>query len=1039
MTDAELRALSAIRFNSAATPADVWSSSPVHVAGLHPDVERTVLAGIEDARASAFSSPLGVVIRGQKGVGKTHLLGWVREQIQAHGGYFVLIGLMHGVDFWESTALAVREALSQPMPGGGTQLTVFLHRLARQISMSEEDSAVLAGDGKPTRELLDTFVAALLRTDPQVGRRCRDTARALALYASAELGTNDVGSDYLVSAGQREVPDDQREWGIRRAPASWQALVQEISWLLALTGPTLIAIDQIDALLAQSRRMAEQRESIGRDDDLFLSGIAEGMMALRESTRRTVTVVACLQTSWELLTASAGADTVRDRFRSAAVLSQIRDPELARELVRKRLAAIYAEIGFAPPQPTWPVSPSAFDDRDQYTPRWLLNRVADHARLCLHRNEVRELVNFQEPVDPGDLTEERSALTVDFTEFDKRFDRLRREADVTPVFEPATEDSALPALLAAGLTAWIVERGPAGKHWQLGPSPSAKPALHAMLVHTLDEETDDEEYWAFRGICHPNPRAALKRLQDARRAAGLQEGAPGRALVVLRNVAWSKGPKTGQELSEVRRDGGRDVPITTGDLRTFAALRELLAGKATGLEEWLVSRQPASSTELFVRVLPVADPGWPSDDVDDRTPEPVQSTEVAADRPVVVLGESTRDGSPVAVELESLRKHVAIFAGTGSGKTVLIRRLVEECALYGVSAIVLDPNNDMARLGDPWPEPPGNWAAGDADRAAEYLADTDVVLWTPGHSARPLTFRALPDFAEVRDDPDEFAQAVNVAVDALAPRANIKGAAAKAGHKRAVLREAVEHYGRTGQRSLTGLIALLAELPNRVSSMRNADRLALELADSLTAARVNDPLFGDGGNPVDPAVLLTPPAGKRARLSVLSFVGLPTEEQRQSFVSQLQMELFAWLKRHPAGDRPLGGLLVIDEAQTIAPASPATASTASTIVLASQARKYGLGLVFGTQYPKGLHNQVSGSAATMVIGRLRVPAQVTAAEDIARTTGGSVSRLGNLGAGEFYAAGENFSFREIRTRMCLSHHARSPLPPEEIVRRARTG
>ena len=47
----------------------------------------------------------------------------------------------------------------------------------------------------------------------------------------------------------------------------------------------------------------------------------------------------------------------------------------------------------------------------------------------------------------------------------------------------------------------------------------------------------------------------------------------------------------------------------------------------------------------------------------------------------------------------------------------------------------------------------------------------------------------------------------------------------------------------------------------------------------------------------------------------------PTDGERQSFVNQLQMALFAWIKKHPAGDRPLGGLFVMDEAQTLAPAS----------------------------------------------------------------------------------------------------------------------
>ncbi len=89
----------------------------------------------------------------------------------------------------------------------------------------------------------------------------------------------------------------------------------------------------------------------------------------------------------------------------------------------------------------------------------------------------------------------------------------------------------------------------------------------------------------------------------------------------------------------------------------------------------------------------------------------------------------------MTVELATLRRHTAIFAGAGSGKTVLIRRLVEECALRGVSAIVLDPNNDLARLGDRWPEPPLAWSEGDAAKAGEYLANTEVVIWTPGRSA----------------------------------------------------------------------------------------------------------------------------------------------------------------------------------------------------------------------------------------------------------------------------------------------------------------
>src|SRR4029453_10249794 len=92
------------------------------------------------------------------------------------------------------------------------------------------------------------------------------------------------------------------------------------------------------------------------------------------------------------------------------------------------------------------------------------------------------------------------------------------------------------------------------------------------------------------------------------------------------------------------------------------------------------------------------------------------------------------------------------------------------------------------RLGDPWPEPPSGWEPGDEERARDYLDHTDVVVWTPRLTAgRPLAFQPLPDFAPVRDSPDEFDQAVHSAVEALAPRAGVTGASRLAHQGKGVL------------------------------------------------------------------------------------------------------------------------------------------------------------------------------------------------------------------------------------------------------------
>lgn len=111
-------------------------------------------------------------------------------------------------------------------------------------------------------------------------------------------------------------------------------------------------------------------------------------------------------------------------------------------------------------------------------------------------------------------------------------------------------------------------------------------------------------------------------------------------------------------------------------------------------------------------------------------------------------------------------------------------------------------------------------------------------------------------------------------------------------------------------------------------------------------------------------------------------------------MNQLQMAVFSWIEKHPADEGQLGGLLVMDEAQELAPSDRDTPCPESTRRLASQARKYGLGLLFATQQPTGLHDSISNNSATLLYGRLGSTAPV-----------------------------------------CLSHHS-EPLTEEEVIKRA---
>src|SRR6266516_3326701 len=246
------------------------------------------------------------------------------------------------------------------------------------------------------------------------------------------------------------------------------------------------------------------------------------------------------------------------------------------------------------------------------------------------------------------------------------------------------------------------------------------------------------------------------------------------------------------------------------------------------LKAWLISRRPTSEVtvfrEAFAQVFTNQQPGSATNDAQSDLPKAAEigqvSTPVVMEQPSstrapsIPVGVSIEKQEPVTVQLEALRKHTAIFAGSGSGKTVLIRRLIEECAVQGVSAIVLDPNNDLARLGDRRPNQPPEWGDGDAAKAEDYLENTDVVVWTPRREAgRPLSFQPLPDFRSVIDDSDEFNEAVEAAVAALAPRAKVVANTTKADRGQAVLRQALRYFGAQGGNSLRAFIAMLDDLP----------------------------------------------------------------------------------------------------------------------------------------------------------------------------------------------------------------------------------
>ncbi|PPQ37528.1 ATP-binding protein [Rhodoblastus acidophilus] len=143
------------------------------------------------------------------------------------------------------------------------------------------------------------------------------------------------------------------------------------------------------------------------------------------------------------------------------------------------------------------------------------------------------------------------------------------------------------------------------------------------------------------------------------------------------------------------------------------------------------------------------------------------------------------------------------------------------------------------------------------------------------------------------------------------------------------------------------------------------------------------------------------------------------------------MALFTFIRNHPS-ETPR--LYALDEAQNFAPSQGSTACKASAMALAAQARKFGLGMIFATQAPKGIETKIVSNCTTHFYGRMSSPALIDATEEMMRARGKAAGDLGKLSAGLFYYATEAMSAPiKIRTPLCLSHHPQNPASPEDIL------
>ncbi len=379
-------------------------------------------------------------------------------------------------------------------------------------------------------------------------------------------------------------------------------------------------------------------------------------------------------------------------------------------------------------------------------------------------------------------------------------------------------------------------------------------------------------------------------------------------------------------------------------------------------------------------------------------------------RPFDPITRQPKDGL-LLYDSKDLVTHAVCVGMTGSGKTGLCIGMLEEAAIDGIPAIIIDPKGDLSNLlltfpnlsaedFEPWinPEdaqrkgvPPQEFAKQQADLWRSGLAkwgqqperiqklkdSADFCVFTPGSNAGvPVSivksFAAPPD--AIRDDRELFRERISATATAILALLGIDADPIQS-REHILLSNILGAAWNDGKDlDLTALIQQIQTPPMKRVGVLDLDafypakdrfQLAMSLNNLLASPGFETWLEGEA---LDVGALLHTPAGK-PRISIFSIAHL-SDAERMFFVSLLLNQVVSWM-RTQSGTTSLRALLYMDEIFGYFPPVANPPSKLPLLTLLKQARAFGVGVVLATQNPVDLDYKGLANCGTWFIGRLQ--------------------------------------------------------------------
>jgi hypothetical protein len=365
----------------------------------------------------------------------------------------------------------------------------------------------------------------------------------------------------------------------------------------------------------------------------------------------------------------------------------------------------------------------------------------------------------------------------------------------------------------------------------------------------------------------------------------------------------------------------------------------------------------------------------------------------------------------ILYDSKDLVTHAVCVGMTGSGKTGLCLAVLEEAAIDGIPAIIIDPKGDLANLlltfpnlapadfrpwineddarkkgVDPdayaaqqaelWKTGLGKWGQ-DGARIGRLRDAADFAIYTPGSSAG-IPVSILKSFAApeqaVMDDGELLRERIATTATSLLGLLGVDADPIQS-REHILLSTILGHAWQNAlDLDLAALIGQIQNPPVQRIGVLDVESFYPSKERFALAMRMNNLLAAPGfsawleGEPLDIQSILYSPAGK-PRMAIFSIAHLGDAE-RMFFVSLLLNQVLGWMRQQP-GTTSLRAIVYMDEIFGYFPPTANPPSKGPLLTLMKQARAFGVGVMLATQNPVDLDYKGLSNAGTWFIGRLQ--------------------------------------------------------------------